>query len=276
MFLKITNILSFFLAPMLGIMSGNCQEIIPDSSLQRNSKFKIISLGEDTRVLIVPICKGSLQGISFVHVHEDESTSLEAATEFLDSLGMGCLMTLKHGMGRNISFRQGEKNFRFDPNRIYTDSGRVATLKRFGEFSDSAFQAISVMAAYVTSQFIDSNQLVVALHNNTNEGGLTIKSYQKGGAYAVDAAKVWVNKREDEDDFFYTTSERAYDFFRKRGFNVMLQNNETVTDDGSLSVYAGMKGIDYINIEAEHGRKDQQKRMLLAIMEYINQYYRPS
>jgi hypothetical protein len=53
----------------------------------------------------------------------------------------------------------------------------------------------------------------------------------------------------------------------------LLQNNENVTDDGSLSVYAGMKNIDYINIEAEHGKKEQQKLMLAAAAEYINAYY---
>ena len=53
----------------------------------------------------------------------------------------------------------------------------------------------------------------------------------------------------------------------------MQQNNATVTDDGSLSVYAGLKKIDYINIEAEHGKTAQQKRMLLATLQYIKTFY---
>ena len=54
---------------------------------------------------------------------------------------------------------------------------------------------------------------------------------------------------------------------------MLLQNNARVTADGSLSVYAGIKGIDYINIETEHGKKDQQKWMLTAVAEYISAYY---
>jgi hypothetical protein len=34
-----------------------------------------------------------------------------------------------------------------------------------------------------------------------------------------------------------------------------------------------MKHIDYVNIEAEHGKKEQQKLMLGAVMEYIHTYY---
>ncbi|HSK13672.1 MAG TPA: hypothetical protein VK907_10685, partial [Phnomibacter sp.] len=139
--------------------------------------------------------------------------------------------------------------------------------------SDSAFHIVSILADIITRRYIDGNRLIVALHNNTNEGGLSIRSYQKGGVYAQDASKVFIGPTEDIDDFFYTTSEQAFQFFMQKGFNVLLQNNATVTDDGSLSVYAGMKGMDYINIEAEHGRKEQQLQMLAAAMEYISTYY---
>jgi hypothetical protein len=48
------------------------------------------------------------------------------------------------------------------------------------------------------------------------------------------------------------TNKNHYDFYVKNGFNVVLQagTNGTLTDDGSLSVYAAMQGKDYVNIEA--------------------------
>jgi hypothetical protein len=248
---------------------------IRDSTYNSDMKLYLVGLGEDTRVIIMPICKKKLPGIWFVHVHEDENTAADAAIEFIDSIGAGCFVTLKHGMGRNISFNLNGKTYKFDPNRIYTAEGRKVTLKRFGAYSDSAFAAVGVLSDFITSRYIDSNRLVVALHNNTNEGGLSIKSYQKGGDYQRDASKVFVNKNEDPDDFFYTTSLRAFDFFKEKGFNVLLQNNAKVTDDGSLSVYAGMKNIDYINVETEHLKKDQQIRMLGAVMDYIRVYFPP-
>jgi hypothetical protein len=244
-----------------------------DTSADQRLRLNIIQLGDDARVILAPVCVNPMPGVWFIHVHEDENTAVQAAMEFIDSVKEGCFVTMQHGMGRNVSFNMGKTKFTFDPNRIYTDAGRKATLQKFGAYNDSSFIAVTKLAQLFVSKFIDTNRLVVALHNNTNEGGLTIKAYQKGGAYANDAAKVFVNKKQDIDDFFYTTSEKAFDFFKKRGFNVMLQNNATVTDDGSLSVYAGMKHIDYVNIEAEHGKKEQQKIMLGAVREYIQTYY---
>jgi hypothetical protein len=262
----------FTLAPVFCTI-GFAQQHNFDSSTVQEIKLDIVTLGDNTRIVIAPICKSPMPGIWFVHVHEDESTAVLAATEYLDSTNHGCFVTLQHGMGRNINFNMGAIIYKFDPNRIYTDEGRKATLKRFGSYSDGAYAAVSNLAEIFTSKYIKDNKLIVALHNNTNDGGLTIKSYQKGGAYANDASKVFVNKKEDVDDFFYTTSVSAFEYFKKLGFNVLLQNNKAVTDDGSLSVYAGMHGIDYINIEAEHGNKNQQKKMLEAVTGYIAKYY---
>jgi hypothetical protein len=231
-----------------------------------------VQLG-DKKVILSPTCKTPIHGIWFVHVHEDEKTATSAAIEFIDSIGFGCFVTLQHGSGRNISFTQNGVSYTFDPNRMFTDAGRKATLQKLGKYSESAFKDVTRLAKKFTSNYIDSNKLIVALHNNTNDGGLTIKSYAKGGDYASDASQVFINQKEDVDDFFYTTSEKAFSFFKELGFNVMQQNNATVTDDGSLSVYAGLRKIDYINIEAEHGKAGQQKRMLLATIQYIETFY---
>lgn len=273
MYFKVLTAILTFLFGIAWLTPNWAQENGKDTTMDQAYRLNIVPLGDDARVILAPVCANPLPGIWFVHLHEDESTAVQAALEFIDSLQQGCFVTMQHGMGRNISFSMSNLKYTFDPNRIFTDEGRKATLLRFGPYSDTAFAQITRLAKIFSAKFIDSNRLVVALHNNTNEGGLTIKAYQKGGAYAQDAAKVFVNKKQDIDDFFYTTSEKAFDFFRKKGFNVLLQNNETVTDDGSLSVYADLKHIDYVNIEVEHGRKGQQKQMLGAVMEYIQTYY---
>lgn len=275
MSIKMARIACFIFPALLLANLSFSQLQIRDSTVNAEMKLYLIALGEDTRVIVMPLCKKKLEGTWFVHVHEDEATAADAAIEFIDSTGIGCFVTLKHGMGRNISFNQGGKTYKFDPNRMFTAEGRKISLQGFGAYSDSAFAAVSGLSNFFTGKYIDSSRLIVALHNNTNEGGLSIRSYQKGGPYAKDASKVFVNKKEDEDNFFYTTTLRAFEFFKERGFNVMLQNNKNVTDDGSLSVYAGMKKVDYINIEAEHRRKDQQKKMLAAVMDYISIYFPP-
>ena len=49
------------------------------------------------------------------------------------------------------------------------------------------------------------------------------------------------------------------------GHNVVLQDNDKVTDDGSLSVLAGRAGIPYINVEAEDGHLQQQVEMIKTV-----------
>lgn len=232
-----------------------------------------VELGSDTKVKVAPTCYNPIQGIYFVHVHEDEATSVEAALEVLKARDFGCFVTLQHGNGRNIKFTLEGNAYQFDPNRMFTNTGRMATLKKFGRVSPAAAENIRLLAEYFTRTYIDSSRLVIALHNNTNDGGLTIKSYAKGGDYANEAAEVYINPNEDPDDFVYTTTRQAFEFFKEQQLNVLLQQNQGVTDDGSLSVYAAQKGIDYINIEAEHGRTAQQKKMLEAAFAYIARYY---
>lgn len=46
-------------------------------------------------------------------------------------------------------------------------------------------------------------------------------------------------------------------------YNVVLQANETMTDDGSLSVYCAKLGIPYVNVEAQYGHIWLQMYMLI-------------
>ncbi len=232
-----------------------------------------IHLGDSTGVEIAALIKQPLSGILFIHIHEDETTAVQAVIQYLDSTQQGSFITLQHGMGRNIRFTMGGLPFQFDPNRIYTEVGRKSTLSKSGVYSDAACKEVTKLSNAILSQFVEGKKLLVALHNNSDKGGLSILSYQKGGIYASDASKVAVQKNKDADDFFYTTSERAFQFFKKKGFNVMLQNNATVTDDGSLSVYAGNMGVDYINLEAQQGHLNEQRKMLNAATEYIRMYF---
>jgi hypothetical protein len=117
-------------------------------------------------------------------------------------------------------------------------------------------------------------KLVVALHNNTNAGSLSVNSYKKGAVYARDAKAVFVNIKQDADDFFYTTELAFYNFLKKKGFNVVLQNNATVKDDGSLSVFCSDQKIPYLNIEAQEGHLIQQNRMVGVVLQMIEELVR--
>lgn len=234
--------------------------------------FDMVDCG-DSKITFDNKCANEQPGIMFIHVHENEKTAVEAANKMLDKYNCGCFVTWQSKQDRYVTFTIGPDSFKFDPNRIYTAKGRAATLKANGVFTEESDATVKGVANVFLEKYIDTMRLVIALHNNTDGGGLTIKSFQKGGDYANDAKKVNVNAARDEDDFFLTTDNKIYAFLKKKGFNILLQNNAKVTDDGSLSVYAANKKIAYLNVEAQHGHLDQQLEMLDAVQEMIKEYY---
>jgi hypothetical protein len=58
--------------------------------------------------------------------------------------------------------------------------------------------------------------------------------------------------------------------FKPLGYNVVLEHARDAKPDGSLSVYCGLqeKPIPYVNIEALHGHRDPQQRMIEAVIAF--------
>lgn len=250
--------------------------------------FPLIALTQDTasqetntvfcgnaRIVFYSKCHDdTAKKISFVHVHENETTAVKAADRLLDSLQNGCFVTWQSQQQRFVNFELANIQYHFDPNRIYSKRGINKTLgNKPGVFSDSATLAVQKVANAFLKKYIDHKILVVALHNNTNAGGLTINSYQKGGVYSKDASQVYVNPKQDTDDFFYTTEMAYYYLFKSKGFNIVLQDNAGVKDDGSLSVYCAAQKIPYINIEAQDGHLPQQMKMLNEVLAIISRMH---
>jgi hypothetical protein len=111
---------------------------------------------------------------------------------------------------------------------------------------------------------------VVALHNNT-EGRLSIQSYMPGSENAIDAQEVFANHQKDPDDFFLTTDSLLFRQLSSAAYNIVLQDNQTVRQDGSLSVYFGGQKRCYVNCETEHGRLESYDDMLSAAIGYIEE-----
>lgn len=76
-------------------------------------------------------------------------------------------------------------------------------------------------------------------------------SYLPGQTYEDDAAAVNIVDGSNPSDFFYVVDPLYYESLKIDGYNIVLQSNETVANDGSLSYFAGMKGKAYINFEAQ-------------------------
>ncbi len=202
------------------------------------------------------------------NLHENESTSVEAALHLIRRRG-GEVLALHHSGRREVTFLLSGRAFSFDPNRIFTDSGATATVSPDGAGQSEAVRVVRDFAKEIVSTYsLDSSSAIVTLHNNTDQQ-YSAESYLPGGQYASDARKVFVNRRRDPDDFFFVTDESFFTRLSQDGFNVVLQNNRFVTDDGSLSVLAARHGIPYINVEAQHGHLKAQEKMLRAIVKLL-------
>lgn len=199
-------------------------------------------------------------GMNMLVLHDNENTSVEAGRQFVSEEG-GRIVDLRAEGERRVSIQVGGETADFDPNRIFTDVGVRATL---GEGASEAAVAITRLFGDALLGIYDAGEVVVTLHNNT-EGRYSALSYAEGGPYESDAADVHIEEGTDPDDFFFVTDLDLFIALKADDFNVVLQNNEAVTDDGSLSVWAAQQGLAYVNVEAQHGHLEEQVEMIKSL-----------
>jgi len=251
---KIVPIVLFCSAMFMPSCSGSGQDCVSSGEVYR--------IG-DREIEVVEHSCGE-KGPTIFNMHDDENTSVKAALEVIRKRG-GRLIELRHTGERLVTFRIGSETYTVDPNRIFTDEGTRKTLEKYSSYSPPAFEAVRSFADKLLRDYgLDATGLIITAHNNGADE-YSAASYLPGAVYETDAAGVYIAEGSDPDDFFFVTTQKAYNGLKKAGFNVVLQNNDTVTDDGSLSVLAGRKNIPYINCEAEKGHLQEQVKMLEAV-----------
>lgn len=229
--------------------------------------------------VVIALHETGAPGLTFINMHDNENTAVEAARRTIRRHG-GRLVALQHEGTRNLSFvldaaAPDSATYTVDPNRIFTDAGAEATLRDLGPFSEAALAATRRFAqAFLAAIDPDSLGAVVTAHNNT-EGRYSARSYAAGGEYEREARAVHLAPATDADDFFFVTDEALYEALRRGRFSVVLQDNATMTDDGSLSVYSGQQGLPYVNVEAQHGHLEVQAEMMNALRRVLTDPDRP-
>jgi hypothetical protein len=248
-------------------LSAGLAQVSQDADLK--TVRRQLRLGETTVDVVISERPGSRQ--LFCNLHDDENTSVEAGFNILRRFG-GRLVELQHGGKRDITFRLNGETFAVDPNRIFTTAGVRRILTKLSRRTTmEAEHAVERFARDLLAVYsIEQTDVVIALHNST-EGNYSALSYDKGGIFASDAAAVFIKEGSDPDDFFFVTERAVFDALRQHGYNVVLQDNRQVTDDGSLSVYCGRAGVRYINVEAQHGHLEQQIAMIVALRDVLEE-----
>jgi hypothetical protein len=204
-------------------------------------------------------------GPAFLVLHDNENTAVEAGLEAIRTRG-GRLVEVQARGRRLVAFEMEGQTWRFDPNRVFTEAGAEATLQSHsGSAPPEILAEVRRFADAVLAVYgAESLPLLATLHNNT-AGEYSALSYTPEGDHAQDAAAVHLPPGADPDNFFFVTDPTLYDALAAEGFAVVLQDNTRVTDDGSLSIWAARRGVPYVNVEARHGDREGQVRMLEAL-----------
>lgn len=240
----------------------------PDGAFRDTVHYRL----NDTVIHIVSHRYKGDSTLKFLNIHDDENTSVEAAHNYLGMEG-GLIMELQYGNVRNIRFNL-ESSIDvciYDPNGMFTDIGAYRTLDKHSRVTSESVQRIRAFGDTILEMY-DYKQLgyIVTLHNNT-EGYFSILSYQPGKDLAPAAAEVYINPAMDPDDFVFVTDRFFFEYLKEREVNAVLQG-VTAPNDGSLSVYAAMTGIPYVNIEAQHGHFEENYRMVAIVAGMVREY----
>ena len=219
-----------------------------------------LSIGDTTVNLVLH--DTAAPGLTYLNIHDDENTCVKAALDIIRQHG-GRVFELKHSGTRNIIFVLGGVEYEFDPNRMFSDAGITASLERFGPVSDEAIVAVRWFADELLQQIKpDELDVFVTLHNNEPGDNFSVNRYTADGYYSREALLVSVSNDVDPNDFYFVTDNDLFIQLSQNDQNVVLQDNEHVTDDGSLSVWSAQHQILYANIEVQDGHRRVQAEMI--------------
>lgn len=252
-----------------------------------------LALGDSTVKINVYERKGA--NVTFVSPHHNEQIAVRLGREAIEKTG-GRFVEIEsldeNGNGlRRLNFSFNGAKYSLDPNRIFTENGRQCA-----QFAPEIEPLVKDFADRLLKIFFkdgeklrDGERFLVAIHNNTDvddnidlaqkSRNLTALAFSSGFAvmnltqteFHYQTEGVYLSNSEyDADDFVFVSSPALMNFFINEGFNVVLQksaaklqNKTCSVDDGSLSVFAGLKNIPYINLEADSKFGETRQRQMI-------------
>jgi len=167
--------------------------------------------------------------------------------------------------GQALYIESAERNVRIaggwlNPNRMFSREGAEKNLRKLNpswgkKQLDAALDRLDRdLGALFQTLLPPTGGLLVALHNNWED-------FNVHSEIPI-SNRVALSDPDHPRDFYICTSDADFAQLSCSPYNVVLQEGNSVADDGSLSPLAGRRNIRYVNIEAELGAFDKQKAML--------------
>lgn len=207
--------------------------------------------------------------ITLLNLHDNENTAAEAGLAFIEKHG-GRLIELRHGRGREVAVRLAGVLYRFDPNRMFSDTGLRASLEYFNNNTDKVFAIAAAFRDTIVDLLnIQRGMVIVAIHNNTPYK-MTINDFYPGEWYGEDTQGVYINPQRDPDNFFLVTADSLFTALSSLGYNVTLRAKYP-PDRGMLIDYCVHLRALYVTVEAEHGKRIEQEEMLEVLWKILRE-----
>lgn len=241
-------------------------------------------------VFVEQYIKGNSQ-ITYFFVHPDEITAYIALKKHIDKNGGRAFLFIGEGPEfakriRYIVYRINRFPFGLDPNRIYTgaNSLRAEFLKLgymrsfwannawyWNRYQSNIRKAIGMVSGFYKILAEVSPDPIIGVHDNPgnllwakdifsgrNSSRIAEKWYQKPGTWFA--------------DFIYVIREQDFHFLKNLGVNVILQNNRTVPNDGSMSVYFAGKNRRYMCLEVGRTGFETRVPAAMELLKIIHDY----
>jgi hypothetical protein len=208
------------------------------------------------------------KGLFWFLPHDNENVAFDSAVYAVGRYGGGFLSVLSSGS----RYHAGQ-----DPNRNFSNNKHKEPTCRHQKSASPIYtrNVFSIIDAHKGRSIP-----YLALHNNTNGGGVSIlrssKSVRSYPAYPVKKIK---NGRGlmDEDSLVYIAGKSPMpprsklNKLIKNGLNVRYEAVRSTNNDCSMSNYVvlGKKSTRYYNIEAQHGDAVTQRKMIDLLVRRI-------
>jgi len=274
---SLANLLPDDVPPLVVVSRAEPQEESGQKSLPE--RFETLAVGAST--IQVRILGDLSSPVRYVVIHGDEETAPKAAELHLQRFG-GALIQLVNPGKRLVTFRLPNlrSTYDFDPNRIFTRTGLEQTVRvwnrrtRRGRFP-RLFAAVQEFADRFLSLLVEprvGGQGLIAVHNNgtSPNSDFSFETFVNSRGYFPGVEAMHYRRNHSPYNLFVVTDPADYDALAARGLNVVLENSELASDDGSLSVFCGKQQIRYANVEAHMGEVGKHVEMLDTLREIWN------
>jgi len=193
----------------------------------------------------------------YLWIHGDEKTAKMALENHIKNY-QGTAFFIQNEE-REIPF----ENTIIDPNRVFSRNGAYYALRKFqpgwppGSLKKALDQIDKDRKIFLNILMPSKDGLLIAVHNNFR--GYNVRDEEPK------SQRTSIKKEQNPRDFILCTNEDDFEKLSLGPFNVVLQNELPLSDDGSLSWEALRRNVRYLNVETRLGYLSQQKKMLKFI-----------